>query len=152
MKNIVDYINLESFEIEREYINVPYSFDDDEITHHKTHLFPEFHIFEKYVKVDLQLTILTFKEGVQLDAKITMDIYFIYEVENIDELTKVFGNETILETSLLILLIETSYSTLRGILMMRLQPTIFKNFVLPMIDTTDFLKLIEQIDKNKEKI
>lgn len=70
------------------------------------------------------------------EAKASFEFIYIFEIENLAELIEVNINNEIEKTDfgLQNALASITYSTSRGVLMSRLQGTIFSNFILPVSD------------------
>jgi hypothetical protein len=65
---------------------------------------------------------------------------FVYQIENIDELVQFSESEAPqLDYHLSVALAGITYSTVRGILMTRLQGTLLERFIMPVINPADLI-------------
>lgn len=102
-----------------------------------------FNLRDKLVKADFSVEIRT--ESKTLNSKEAtgnFNLIFIFKVENLEELALPDKNNMIeLNPALGNALSSITYSTSRGILMMRVQGTALQNFVLPVINPNKLLNI-----------
>jgi hypothetical protein len=101
-----------------------------------------FHVEGNLAKVDLEVNIKTDSGGEnEKEATSTFHLMFIYQIENLVELIRKTSDDKIEITDVLgNALSSVTYSTTRGILMTRLQSTVFQNCILPIIDPNELLR------------
>ncbi len=94
---------------------------------------------EKLVKAELYIQVGTDSEQTE-EAKGEFRLAFIYKINNLQDLTKTTEEEQILVSGELdFTLASISYSTARGILLTRFQGTVFRDFILPVINPNQLL-------------
>jgi len=100
-----------------------------------------FNLEEKLVKADFTVEITTNSKGINgKEASGNFHLVFIYRVLNLEKLTEPEKNNLIeLHPDLGNALSAVTYSTSRGILMMRMQGTALQNFILPIINPNKLL-------------
>ena len=101
-----------------------------------------YNVEDKLVKADLKTDFLSVSANLEpVLAKGSYHLVFVYKVENLDKLIS-FLNENKIEADPLLsnTLAAITYSTSRGILMTRMQGTVFQNFILPIIDPNTLLQ------------
>lgn len=102
-----------------------------------------FNLEEKLAKADLHIAIKTQSESENKPAKEaigTFHFVFIYRIENLQELISIDKNNLMdLQPILGNSLSSVTYSTARGILLVRLQGTALQNFILPIINPNNLL-------------
>jgi len=100
-----------------------------------------FNLEDKLVKIDFQVEVITDSKGENLEeAKGTFHLVYVFHVENLEELaTSDKKNRIELNGLLANVLASITYSTTRGMLIVRLKGTAFENFVLPIIDPNTLL-------------
>lgn len=97
-----------------------------------------FNLQDSLVKAEFQVKIKA--ESNKKKAVGDFHIVFIYKVENLDQLAIPDKDELIiLNPSLGNALAAITYSTARGVLLIKLQGTALQNFVLPIINPNDLL-------------
>jgi hypothetical protein len=82
------------------------------------------------------------KDANTSEASTSFEFVFLYEIENLEELIEenVNNQNIIIDFGLSNALASITYSTARGILMSRLQGTVFSNFILPVISPNSLFK------------
>jgi hypothetical protein len=94
---------------------------------------------DKLVKTELELKIETDSEG-SASAICNYYIHFIFYISNLNDLAKIENNALIVSKSLHSTLASVSYSTARGMLLDRLQNTVFEDFILPIVNSNNLIK------------
>lgn len=105
-----------------------------------------FNLTDKRVRAELEIKVKTDSEQSN-EATGFFNLHFYYQVDNLDELSRM--NNEVLEVSgdLQSTLASISYSTARGILLTRFQGTIFQDFYLPIIQPS---RLLENLQDSTE--
>lgn len=100
-----------------------------------------FNIEKGLVKAEYSIDIESDSENLnQSESKGSFHFVFIYLIDNLDVLAVVDKNQRIsLDPFLANALASITYSTSRGILMMKLQGTALKNFILPIINPSKLI-------------
>lgn len=131
-------IMLTEFKLLREQLNVPEFFDSASSTgfHIDNSLQLGFSLADKLVKVDFSIEIKTASKGRLTEEAVASFLFvFIYTIDNLEELAKPDKKKIIaIDPELGNALSSITYSTARGILLMRLQGTALQHFVLPVIN------------------
>ncbi|MEP0264216.1 hypothetical protein [Dokdonia sp.] len=126
------------------HIESPFEFDSDLIENYKTDMSfnASFVIEKKLVKAYMGFVIQTNSESDQKESNAEFDFVYVFRVGNIEELltTEEDGEINDLELTLLTAIAAISFSTSRGILMTRLQGTVMKDYILPVIDPKKLLE------------
>ncbi len=101
-------------------------------------------IKERLIKADFSVKINT-KSKIYNEKEATVSFQFmvIFKIENLEDLSYADDGKTILHQELANAIASITYSTARGILITKLQNTIFQNFILPIINPN---KLLENIN------
>lgn len=95
----------------------------------------------KLVKADFNVTVETESNGAnEQEVKGCFHFAYVFQVENIEELTEINNEELFVSPTLGNALASISYSTSRGILMTRFQGTALSSFILPVIDPNELVK------------
>lgn len=102
-----------------------------------------FNLEDKLVKIDFQVEVLTESKSENLEeARGTFHFVYVFHVENLEELvTSDKKNRIELNGLLANVLASITYSTTRGMLMVRLKGTAFESFVLPIIDPNTLIDI-----------
>lgn len=87
----------------------------------------------KLVKTELQISISAETADPNIKATCTYLFAFIYLVENFTDLVHIDNEQIIESRELGLSLTNITVSTSRGILIERLQGTVFRNFILPIL-------------------
>ncbi|MBC7412694.1 MAG: hypothetical protein H7331_09620 [Bacteroidia bacterium] len=100
-----------------------------------------FNIEEKLIRAEFTIQLKTDSKGAnEHEAEGSFHFVFIYKVANLEELATVNKKNVVdLTASLGSALSSITYSTVRGILLTRLQSTAFQNFILPIINPNKLL-------------
>lgn len=119
-------------------INAPENFDIGNITGHQLeHTFQlAFNLEEKLCKADITVRIQSNSQESQPEGShCYFHFAFIYRIENLEELAIPAKNNRLnINPSLANALASVTYSTTRGLLIVKLQGTPLQNFILPVID------------------
>jgi hypothetical protein len=136
-------IRIADFKIIEGQISSPFEFDLDSIQRFEssTELDLGFSFDGDFVKADFIISVSTISSN-DNEATGKFKFVFIYHVENLKELAKLDSkNEIELDFGLANALSSITYSTTRGILMIRFQGTSLESFILPVINPNSLLKL-----------
>jgi hypothetical protein len=145
-KNIFDpeKIAIEDFKMIKGQVDAPENFDISKVVGHELEnaLQLGFNLKDKLAKADFTITIKTdSRGGNDTEAKGSFHLIFIFQIENLEELVIPEKNKRLnLNPGLANALSSVTYSTSRGILLIRLQGTALQNFVLPIINPNKLLK------------
>lgn len=95
----------------------------------------------KQAKADLTIEVNTDSKGGNTEeAKALFHLIFIFKVDNLEELvTETSPKQLKVDPMLGSSIAGISYSTARGILLTRLQGTVFQKFILPVINPAQLL-------------
>jgi hypothetical protein len=136
-------ISIVEFKMVKGQVDTPEDFEISKVDGHHLNnsLQLGFNLEDKLVKADFTIEIKTESKGRnQEESTGNFHLIFIYSVENLDELAKPDKNNLIeLHPALGNALASVTYSTSRGILLIRLQGTALQNFVLPIINPNNLL-------------
>ena len=101
-------------------------------------------INEKLIKADFSVKIST-KSKINNENEATVNFQFvvIFKIENLENLSYADNGKTIIHHELASAIASTTYATARGILITKLENTIFQNFILPIINPN---KLLENLN------
>ena len=66
-------------------------------------------------------------------------IAVVYKIEKLGDFVKLENSQVIVDTRLLALLLSISIGSMRGMLALRTQNTVFKNYPLPLINVSEIL-------------
>lgn len=137
-------IEIVDFKIIKGQINSPFDFDGLKVQGHSFNVDFElgFNIPDKLIKADFKVDIKTKSEKEDTEeAKGEFSFVYIFHVDNIHELTKLEQDGTVtLSPALGNALASITYSTSRGILMVRFQGTALSHFILPVINPNKLIK------------
>ncbi len=145
-KNIFDpeKITLIDFKMIKGQVDTPENFDISKVKGHQldNSLQLGFNLEEKLAKADFTVSVQTNSKGKnESEATGNFHLIFIYRIENLEELAIPAKNSRlVLNSGLSNALSSVSYSTSRGILLIRLQGTALQNFVLPIINPNKLLR------------
>lgn len=134
---------LMEFKIIKEQVNTPENFDFNKVIGHQldNSLRFGFNLEDKLAKADFVLNFKTDSKGAnENEATGNFHLIFIYKVENLEDLaTHDKDSRLNLNPGLASALSSVTYSTSRGILLMKLQGTALQSFVLPIINPNKLL-------------
>lgn len=94
---------------------------------------------EKLIKADLSVNINT-QNKLNANATVKSQLIIIFKVGNLTDLSYIDDNKVMLHHELTNAIAAITYNTARGVLISRLQTTIFKDFILPNINTNKLLE------------
>jgi hypothetical protein len=144
-KLIAEKIIIKDFRIIKANINSPidYLINDKVIYRSEVNYELGFNREQHLAKANFIVNIRTDdKDANTEEASTTFEFVFLYEIENIEELIEEDSNnqDIVIDLGLSNALAAITYSTSRGILMSRLQGTVFGNFILPVISPNSLFK------------
>ena len=138
-------ISINKIKFVKRQVDDPVNFDVSHIDRYllENSLEYGFNLEDKLLKADYHVKIKTESNGNNAqEAEGIFHFVYIYQVENLDELARVNEKNLIeLEDSLANALSSITSSTSRGILFTAVQGTSLQNFVLPVIQPNDLMKL-----------
>lgn len=142
-------LNIVDFKLVKGEISAKYDFETDEIDRFNTDLSfnasvdPE----NKVIKAEIGFEIETVSNNDQEEAIAKFTLVYLYEVENLDLIFDNGNDESEErlkgELNLMVAIGAISFSTSRGILMTRLQGTVMKDYILPVIDPGKLYESVE---------
>lgn len=94
---------------------------------------------EKLIKTELEVNVRTNPEEEKQQATARFKIAFLFSVDDFDDLVHADGKEIRVSDELILALTSITHSTSRGILLTRLQGTVFKSFILPVVSPSEIL-------------
>lgn len=135
-----DKVVMKNFQFVKEQIESPF---DLQLEHIERFMFDMahgmgFNFEEKLIKLDLSITINALKKNEEqlAVAQAKFELFFIFEVQNLNELVGQHENDTLtVDPALGSSIIAISYSTARGLLLARTMGTLFSNCIMPIINT-----------------
>ncbi len=138
-----DKLKLVHYRMVSGQINSPSDFDLEQIKgfNHSVDLKLAFNFDLKLAKtaMDISLKGIT-EENQSAGADANFRFEFFFNIENLDELRKGSGKKKPeLDPALVMSLASITYSTIRGILLVRLQGTPLQGFMLPVVDVKRLL-------------
>lgn len=92
-----------------------------------------FNLEDKLARAELEIKVETDSEQAE-KGRCRYNIHFIYKIDNLDELVSMTADGLDVSQSLQNTLASVSYSTARGMLINRLQNTVFQDFILPVMN------------------
>lgn len=132
------------FKIIKCHLNTPENFDITKLKGHRLQnsLEIKFNLDEKLAKADLHVDIRTeSNDNEEEEATGSYLLSFIYVIENMEKLALPGKNNMLqIHPFLTNSIASVTYSTARGILISKLQGTVFENFVLPIINPNKLLR------------
>ena len=100
-----------------------------------------FNTEEKLVRCELEIEVDKIDERNKIVAESQFTLSFVFHIENFDAFIQKGNNENIVfDSSMAATLGGICFSTARGILLTRFQGTVFKDFILPVIDPRKLLE------------
>lgn len=136
-------IQIATFKITKGQINSPFEFDVTKVEGHSYNLELNlgFNLQDKLIKADFSVSVETkSNEKNTEEASGAFSFSYVFKVENIDELTSLEKEETVMmHPALGNAIASIAYSTSRGILLTRFQGTALSSFILPVINPNDLL-------------
>lgn len=145
-KLVPELIQFRDYHIAKAYIESPIDFHKDDLDGFEFHLDFQlaFNLEEKMAKSELSIKIKAKPKETTSEsnpAEADFCFHYIFRVENLDELTEVENDNSLSVTPALYnALSSMSYSTSRGVLLTQCNGTLFKNFILPVINPNKLLQ------------
>lgn len=136
-------IQILDFKLLKGQVETPEEFDEEKLKGFDldNSLKLGFNLDEKMAKVDLKIKI-TAESTDDTVASTLFQMAFIFQIANLDELAKMDEKQVLmLHPALGNSLAAIAYSTARGVLLTRLQGTVFQDFILPVVSSTKLLML-----------
>lgn len=143
-------LSIIEFKIVNGNINAPYEFDGNIIDNYETSMgfSSSFNLNKKIVKANMGFEIQTKSKSEQDEALVNFDFVYLFEVDNLDELlTEDADSKDLIR--LMTAIAAISFSTSRGVLLTRLQGTVMKEYIVPIIDPGKLLD--EWINERRQK-
>ena len=140
---IADKILIKDFRIVKASIDSPLDYKITEAVSYRLEVNYElgFNVEQRLARANFTVTIHTDdKDANTAEASTTFEFVFLYEIENLADLVTEEGKGFTVDFGLSNALASITYSTSRGVLMSRLQGTVFGNFILPVADPNDLFK------------
>ena len=145
---IPEKIRIANSTIVKCHIDNPFDFQSDHVKNNELRLEynMSFNIEDKLVKIDFQVEVVTDSNGENSEeAKGDFHFVFVYHMENLQDLvTAEKENQFELSGVLANVLASITYSTTRGLLMVKVKGTALENFILPVINPNT---LIDKVGK-----
>jgi hypothetical protein len=141
-------IQLLDFKLLKGQVETPEDFDEEKLNGFDLDntLKLGFNLGEKLAKVDLKIRITANSTSVSVAAFTLFEMAFIFQTANLDELAMLDDSQALmLHPALGNSLAAIAYSTARGVLLTRLQGTIFQDFILPVVSSTKLLMSDSQV-------
>jgi hypothetical protein len=140
-----DKLSIVDYKLLKGQIDTPDSFDQEKIDGFYTDnsLQLGFNLDDKLAKAVIVIQIRSNSECKnEKEATGNFEFVYIFSIANLEELAskEESTDKLLIDPHLANTLASISYSTSRGILLTRLQGTVFENFILPVIDTSVLLK------------
>lgn len=106
-------------------------------------------IDEKLIRVLFKIDIFILNEkGKKTETNASYTNEFIFQIDNLDELTKLLENGIVeIDVELSKTLLSLAFSTSRGMIFSRTQGTILNGIILPVVNPNDLLNSIHKIEK-----
>jgi hypothetical protein len=89
---------------------------------------------EKMVRCEVEINVEKKSEEGRIIAESSFTISFVFQIDNFDELVENKEGGIVFNYAMAASLAGIAFSTTRGILLTRFQGTMFKDFILPIID------------------
>lgn len=138
------WLSIIQFNLLSQNSNTPPNFDSMKIQSFETNSQIRIgtNVEKKLARVELLTEIKTVsKDNAQKEASANFHFSLIYKIENMDSLVQEDEKKiVILDSSLAGSFAAVSYSTTRGFLITHLKSTLFKDFILPVIDANKLLQ------------
>jgi hypothetical protein len=131
------------FKLIKGQVDAPEEFDTDTVKGYRLNNGFQlgFSLKGKQAKADLTIEVDTDSQGGNTEeAKALFHLIFIFKVDNLEELVAETDDKQLeVDPMLGSAIAGVSYSTARGILLTRLQGTVFQKFILPVINPSQLL-------------
>lgn len=140
---IPEKIHLAEFKILRAQINSPLELKEKliKVFHSQVSLELAFNLKKRLVKAVIQVSVESERTEKSVMADTFFQIAYFFEVENMVDLVKEVDDKKMeIHPYLANAIASITYSTTRGILLTRLQGTVFRSFILPVINPNSLLE------------
>jgi hypothetical protein len=144
-KLVPDKIEILNFRIVKGNIESPWDYDTNVEFSYSSNVNIDmgFNIEQKLARTNIKISIETDdnKDNTE-EAKAFFEFLFFFQIENLEDLIdgpSEDDHSVATHNDLQNALVSITYSTARGVLMSRLQGTIFDNFILPIVDPNTFV-------------
>lgn len=129
-----DKLSVNSFKILSENIAVPEFFERESIKefHSTNNLGISFNLEAKLIRAEFVIDINT-ESGSEVEAQAQYKFVLIYQYDAIEELAVLDGEDLRVDAQLGFAISAITYSTIRGVLLIKLSETVFQDFILPVI-------------------
>jgi hypothetical protein len=107
--------------------------ENTEFQYHMSLLYG-FNNAEKMVRCEVEINVEKKSEEGRIIAESSFTISFVFQIDNFDELVENKEGGIVFNYAMAASLAGIAFSTTRGILLTRFQGTMFKDFILPIID------------------
>lgn len=127
-------LSIRSFKIINEKISVPEFFDEDIIKEFTStnSIAISFNLEQKLIRAEIEIEINSESDNSE-EACASYKFVLIYFCENFEELVNTEGEKLKVNANLGISINAITYSTIRGVLLIKLSETVLNGFVLPII-------------------
>ncbi len=144
-KLMPEKIHIKDFRIVKANIDSPidYVINETVVYHSEVNYELGFNIEQRLARANFTVHIRTDdKDANTEEASTSFEFVFLYEIENLEDLIEenTDNQNIIIDGGLQNAIASITYSTSRGILMSRLQGTVFGNFILPIADPNQLFK------------
>jgi hypothetical protein len=146
-------LKIVEFKIINGDITAPYEFDSDLIDNYETNMAfsSSSNVEEQVIRANMGFEIKTKSSKNTKEATASFDFVYIFEVEGLKDFFSDKANSESLK-KIMISIAAISFSTSRGVLLTRLQGTVMKEYILPVIDPSKLLnEWLNQMKKDMEK-
>lgn len=148
----VDKLHLLEFKFIKGEINSPFALTEKSMgaVQFEVAFNMGFHPGKKLVKAELDIRILSVGSALEAEAATAnFEFVYIFKIDNFSQLiTEDKTGILVVDPMLANAIAQISYSSTRGVLLTRLQGTVFSSFIMPIMDPK---KLVEQrIDKRRK--
>ncbi len=99
-----------------------------------------FNTAEKLIRCELEINVDKKNQEGRIIAESSFTISFVYQVENFEDFVEEKEGGIVFNVAMAATLAGIAFSTTRGILLSRFQGTVFKDFILPVIDPKKMLE------------
>lgn len=146
-------LNIVEFKIIDGDINAPYEFDGDLIDSYETSMAfsSSSNLEEEIIRANMGFEIKTKSSNNEREATVSFDFVYLFEVNGLKDFFSGKANAESLK-KIMISIAAISFSTSRGVLITRLQGTVMKEYILPVIDPGKLLnEWLNQMKKDTEE-
>lgn len=127
-------LSVNNFKILSENVEIPEYFERDKINHFvsRNHLSLAFNLEAGLIRTESHIEIESSSSCLE-EAKVRYKFIFIYHYEGLEEIASLEDADLRVDAQLGITLSAMTYSTIRGVLLVKLSDTVFQDFILPVI-------------------